>query len=225
MPSSPGQSRACAFELRKIELALGIVGDDAIGHALVADQIGECACVDTGQPDDAARFEPLVEMTTRAIVGRLGYGGLDDAAPDARGGGEVDRLDVVLIGADIADMREGEGDDLAGIGGIGEDLLIAGHRGIEADFAHRLAFGTESLAFDDQTVGQEPEAPVVRGTSQSENVLRPADLAARDRAILAGALVVLMGWAPWRRTHMGQGRGRQGCAATQQRVLAALLHI
>src|SRR3546814_7495643 len=32
-------------------------------------------------------------------------------------------------------MREGEGDDLAGIGRVGQDLLIAAHRGVEADLA------------------------------------------------------------------------------------------
>ena len=37
---------------------------------------------------------------------------------------EIGRLDVLVIGPDIADVGKGEGDDLAGIGGIGEDLLI-----------------------------------------------------------------------------------------------------
>jgi hypothetical protein len=51
----------------------------------------------------------------------------------ARGG--VVALDVLVVGADIADMREGEGDDLPGIGRVGQDFLIAGHRGVEADLA------------------------------------------------------------------------------------------
>ena len=37
----------------------------------------------------------------------------------------------------VADMRVGEADDLPGVGGIGEDLLIAGQRGVE----HHLAAG------------------------------------------------------------------------------------
>ena len=55
-------------------------------------------------------------------------------------------------------MREGEGDDLAGIGGIGQDFLIAGHGGVEADLAHRLAFGAEAEAFDHRAVGQHQQA-------------------------------------------------------------------
>ena len=51
-------------------------------------------------------------------------------------------------------MREGEGDDLAGIGGIGEDLLIAGHRGVEADLANGVAFGAEAKTFQHGAVGE-----------------------------------------------------------------------
>ncbi len=54
-------------------------------------------------------------------------------------------------------MREGEGDELPGIGGIGEDLLIAGHRGVEADLAHGVAFGAEAKAFQHRAVGEHEE--------------------------------------------------------------------
>ena len=64
------------------------------------------------------------------------------------------RLDVLVIGADIADMREGEGDDLPGIGRVGQDLLIAGHRGVEADFADRDAGSARALALDHGAVGE-----------------------------------------------------------------------
>ena len=59
---------------------------------------------------------------------------------------EIDRFDVFLVRADIADMGKGEGDDLAGIGGIGQNLLIAGHRRVEADFADRRAGRAETEA-------------------------------------------------------------------------------
>jgi hypothetical protein len=51
-------------------------------------------------------------------------------------------------------MREGEGDDLRRVAGIGHDLLIAGHRGVEADLADRLAFRAEAPAPDHAAVGQ-----------------------------------------------------------------------
>ncbi len=77
----------------------------------------------------------------RAIVRRmLGIGAHDQPAHRRR-----QRLDVFVIGADNADMGKGEGDDLSGIGGIGEDLLIARHRGVEADFADRLRRRAEAL--------------------------------------------------------------------------------
>jgi hypothetical protein len=49
-------------------------------------------------------------------------------------------------------MWKGEGDDLAGIGRVGQNLLIAGHGGVEADLADGAAFGTESPALDDCAV-------------------------------------------------------------------------
>ena len=51
-------------------------------------------------------------------------------------------------------MGKGEGDDLAGIGGIGHDLLIAGHRGVEDQFRHHLAGCAEALAVKDGSVGK-----------------------------------------------------------------------
>ena len=98
------------------------------------------------------------------------------------------RLQILVIGADIADMGEGEGDDLRGIGGIGHHLLIAGHRGVEADLADRLALrrrspGPRSIAPSART--NRPVAPsgaglglasaMVAGTPSSRSAmsLRP----------------------------------------------------
>ena len=114
------------------------MGDDGVGHALFADQRGQRARVDAGNADDAARLQPGVEMFGGAVVGRVGDVGLEHAAAHARRGRQVGRFDVFVIGADIADVREGEGDDLAGIGRVGEDFLIAGHGGVEAHFATAL---------------------------------------------------------------------------------------
>ena len=66
----------------------------------------------------------------------------------------VDGLDVFFVGADIADMREGEGDDLPGIGRVGEDLLVARHGGVEADLADRMAGRAEPEAFENGSVSQ-----------------------------------------------------------------------
>ena len=82
---------------------------------------------------------------------------VDDHATRARRRRHADGLDVLLVGADVADMREGEGDDLSRIGGIGQDLLVAGHRGVEAHLADRMAGGAEAEAFEHGAVGQHEE--------------------------------------------------------------------
>ena len=69
----------------------------------------------------------------------------------------VEILDVLVIGADIADMREGEGDDLAGIGRVGEDFLIAGERGVEAHFGDGAAGGAQASPLDHRAVGKDQQ--------------------------------------------------------------------
>ena len=64
-----------------------------------------------------------------------------------------DLFHVLQVHPDIADVGKGEGDDLGHVGGIGEDLLVAGHGGVEADLAHRLAFGPMALSLQHRAVG------------------------------------------------------------------------
>jgi hypothetical protein len=45
------------------------------------------------------------------------------------------RLLVLAVDAGVADVRVRERDDLAAVGGIGEDLLVARHRRVEHHFA------------------------------------------------------------------------------------------
>ncbi len=128
--------------------------DHRIRHALFANERGQRAGVEPGKPDDAAAFQPGVEIARGAIVGRGRDGGMQHDTARAGRRRKVDGLDVFLVGADIADMGKGEGDDLAGIGRIGEDLLIAGHGGVEADFADGMAGRAEANTFEHGAVGQ-----------------------------------------------------------------------
>ena len=57
-------------------------------------------------------------------------------------------LHVLGIRAGIADVRISERDDLATVGRIREDLLVAGHRGVEDDFTDGLAVGTHRGALE-----------------------------------------------------------------------------
>jgi hypothetical protein len=63
-------------------------------------------------------------------------------------------------------MGEGEGHHLPGIGGVGHDLLIAGHGGVEAQLAYRCAGGAESLAEEQRPIGQ-------RDATRRPSVQRP----------------------------------------------------
>ncbi len=130
------------------------MGDDGIGHAFVADIGGERARIDAVEADDAAGLQPFVEMAGRAMVRRVGDRRMDDDAAGGGSRGEIARLDVFLVGADIADMRKSEGDDLPGVGRVGEDFLIAGHGRVEADLAHGLAGRAEAEAFEHRAVGE-----------------------------------------------------------------------
>ena len=49
-------------------------------------------------------------------------------------------------------MREGEGHDLAGIGGVCHDLLIARHGGVETQFSNRSSCGTKAVAVENGSV-------------------------------------------------------------------------
>jgi hypothetical protein len=144
-----------ALERIEIECAGRLVRDHCVGHAVLADQRGERTGVEAGESDDAARFQPGIKMPRGAIVRRLGNGGMQDHASRAGRRRKVHRLDVVLVGADIADVRKGKGDDLPGIGWIGEDLLIAGHRGVETDFADGVTDGAEADTFQHRAVGHD----------------------------------------------------------------------
>src|SRR5579862_799157 len=176
-----GPGFGLALERFDIEAAGRLVGNDRVRHAFFANEGGERAGVDAGKPDDAAALQPGIEMFCGAIVRRLGDGGMQHHAARARRRREVDGLDVVLVGADVADMGKREGDDLARIGRIGEDLLVAGHRGVEADFAGRVACGAEADPFQHGAVGEHEQCGRRRLVPFPGSLCRPSLRLCRHR--------------------------------------------
>ena len=64
-PVHGGQGAGAGFQGVDVEQAVRVVGDDRVGHALVADECGQSARVDPAEADDAAGFQPGVEMPRR----------------------------------------------------------------------------------------------------------------------------------------------------------------
>ena len=110
----------------------------ALRHALLADERGQRAGVDAAQrrrcraPSARRRDASCARKLDGSVIGAW------RTRRARRRRRHADGLDVLVVDADIADVREGEGDDLPGVGGIGEDLLVAGHGGVEADLADRV---------------------------------------------------------------------------------------
>ena len=156
-PGHRGQSLGLGGERAEVEDAILVMRDHGIRHAFVADESRERARIDAADADDATRHEPFVEAAPGPPIRRLGDRLGEHHAAHARGGRHVDRLDILVIHPDIADMREGEGDDLPRIGGVGQDLLIAGHGRVEADFAGSLARRADSRALDHHAVGEDEQ--------------------------------------------------------------------
>ena len=67
-------------------------------------------------------------------------------------------LIVLVVRADIADVREGEADRLPREARVGHHFLVAGHRGVEAQFRHRRALRPESLSPDHPPIGKDQGA-------------------------------------------------------------------
>src|SRR5690606_22441911 len=54
----------------------------------------------------------------------------------------------------VADMGIGQRNDLACVGGIGEDLLITGHGCIEHDLTDTVTVGADGLTVENAAVGE-----------------------------------------------------------------------
>jgi hypothetical protein len=67
------------------------------------------------------------------------------------------RFHVLGIHAIIADQRIGHGHNLARIGGIGKDFLIAGHRGVEYYFSGSLTRSGKGSSLKNSAVFQSNE--------------------------------------------------------------------
>src|SRR6267378_1391827 len=130
MPTSPGQARASALRASRSNRPSAAWAITAFGMPLWRIRL----------------VSARVSMPASAVARRRGNGRMQDDAARPGRRSETDGLDVLLVRAHIADMRKREGDDLARIGRVGEDFLVARHGGIEADLADRVPGGAKAVA-------------------------------------------------------------------------------
>jgi hypothetical protein len=157
-----------------VEFAIWRMRDSRIRHAIFTDKSGKRSRVEPAKADDAAILEPCVEIALRPVVRRPRNGCVDDDPPRANMRCALVRFHILIIDPGIADVGKGEGDNLAAIGRICEDLLIAGHRRIETDFAHSRALGAEAEAFEHHAIGQNKERRWARSGPVWKRLLLPA---------------------------------------------------
>ena len=92
----------------EVEMALGIMGDGDGRRPFAADQPGQRPRIDR-RKCRSGRWRPSMrKILLAAEVGRRRHRLAHQAAERMRFAG----FDILFIGADIADVREGEGDDL-----------------------------------------------------------------------------------------------------------------
>src|SRR4029077_18980001 len=125
-----------------VEPPCRMMGDGPVRWSKIADVPGQPPRIHPRNSDQPVAFEPGIQGLGGAVVRwRRNRSAQDEAA-----GGRCRGFDVFWIGSDIADMREGESDNLAGVRRVREDLLIAGDRGVETNFADCRPVGADTPA-------------------------------------------------------------------------------
>src|SRR5262249_32772965 len=109
--------------------------DDRVHRSLVADLPREKARVDALDADDAVALEPGSERLSRSPVA----GDAGELAHDEPREMRLRGLVVLVVDAVVPDQRVRHHHDLAAVGRVGQDLLIAGEARVEHDLAERLA--------------------------------------------------------------------------------------
>ncbi len=139
-----GEAWAAAMAALAVEF-----GAEAGAHgAERAEVLGERAGVDALDAEDAVAGEVFGERLAGAPVGRDLAEFADDEGADVRPGG----FGVLRVDPVVADLRVGHRDDLAAVGGIGDDLLVSGHRGVETNFPGGGSGGSEGGSFETASV-------------------------------------------------------------------------
>jgi hypothetical protein len=104
----------------------------------------ECRHPEAAQIGDQA----LVAVLARRLAGEAAGEEALDPRPT--------RLGELRRGAVVADVGLGHDHDLAAVGGVGQHLLVAGHRGVEHHLAEARA-GSRGFALEDGAVFEQQQ--------------------------------------------------------------------
>jgi len=122
--------------------------DAAVLGTLAAQVARESAGIEVGDRHRALGQQVLGQRGLAAEIGCCQRQVLDDQA----GGLHTVRFGILAAGAIVADVRVRQGDDLLAITGVGQDFLVAGHRGVEDNFANAGAGGANGISDMDRAV-------------------------------------------------------------------------
>mmetsp|Transcript_19017 Transcript_19017/g.33889 ORF Transcript_19017/g.33889 Transcript_19017/m.33889 type:complete len:366 (+) Transcript_19017:525-1622(+) len=102
-------------------------GDDTVEAAGVAQAAGDLAGVYSRDARHTLLLQVCIQGGLRPVVGD------HERVVTDHNAGEVHRvgLHVLVVDAGVADVGVGEGNELALVGGVGQDLLVAGEGGVE----------------------------------------------------------------------------------------------
>src|SRR5690606_25026618 len=96
-----------------------------------------------------------LQMVVEAAVATGAAPHLAEVLHHQSGDGERAALLLPILHTVIAHVRGGQGHDLPRVTGVREDLLVAGHPGVEADLTGGGADGTDGAPMEDRSVAQE----------------------------------------------------------------------
>jgi hypothetical protein len=151
-------TRGSGFAPCGVEQYRGVGGTEGSGHrAGVTQDSREATSVDAGDTWHAPRLQAGVE---RGLGTPVAVTASEFTNHHSTGKG-VTRFVVERRDAVIADVRLGEGHDLARIRRIRHDLLVSGDGGVEHHLPRShpaVGYGPEDLSFEDVTVGEDQSA-------------------------------------------------------------------
>jgi len=122
---------------------------------------GQRTRVDALDTDNVAELQKLGKAAARAPVGGRAAG----VAHHDTAHVQVVRFEIVGCDTVVADLRIGEGDDLAGVRRIGDHLGVAGHAGVEYHLPGGLAAVAQRPALQAKTVFESQNRPPSAGAS------------------------------------------------------------